>query len=427
MIGLTIVAVAFTLYSLVASRLDRVSVTAPLVFVAVGVGVGPAISDALPGALGGETGRLLAELTLAILLFADASTVQLRDVRSDARLPARLLLIGLLLTIVVGTLAAKLLFPSQGWAMAALIAAILAPTDAALGLAVVTNRAVPVRIRRALNVESGLNDGIATPFVTLFLLVVAAEEAVGAGDWAAEALRELGLAVMVAIVIGIAAGIAVAAARKSSWTTPLSEQLAVLSLALLSYAAAVTIGGNGFVAAFVGGILFGAATQGRLAEPTEFTENLALFASFLVWTLFGAFLVGPQIRDGLDGNAIVYALISLTVVRMAPVAVSLWGIRLRFDTLAFMGWFGPRGLASVVFLLIAIEELHGQPATATLAAAVTLTVLLSVVLHGLTAGPLASSYGRGIEAAGEGVPELMAAPEPRVRRRAISHLSGPSV
>jgi NhaP-type Na+/H+ or K+/H+ antiporter len=427
MIGLTIVAVAFTLYSLVASRLDRVSVSAPLVFVAVGVGVGPALSDALPSALGGETGRLLAELTLAILLFADASTVQLRDVRRDARLPARLLLIGLLLTIVVGALAAKLLFPSQGWAMAALIASILAPTDAALGLAVVTNRAVPVRIRRALNVESGLNDGIATPFVTLFLLVVAAEEAVGAGDWAAEALKELGLAVMVAIVVGIAAGIAVAAARKRSWTTPLSEQLAVLSLALFSYSAAVTIGGNGFVAAFVGGILFGAATRGRLAEPTEFSENLALFASFLVWTLFGAFLVGPQIRAGLDGNAIVYALISLTVVRMAPVAVALWGMRLRVDTLAFMGWFGPRGLASVVFLLIAMEELHGQPATATLAAAVTFTVLLSVVLHGVTAGPLASSYGRRIEAAGEDVPELTAAPEPRVRRRALSHHSGPGI
>jgi sodium/hydrogen antiporter len=253
---------------------------------------------------------------------------------------------------------------------------------------------------------------------------VAAEEAVGARDWAAEALKELGLAIVVAIVVGIAAGIAVAAARNRSWTSPLSDQLAVLSLALLSYAASVSIGGNGFVAAFVGGILFGAATQGRLAEPTEFTENLALFASFLVWTLFGAFLVGPQIRDGLDGNAIVYALISLTVVRMAPVAVSLWGIRLRFDTLAFMGWFGPRGLASVVFLLIAIEELHGQPATATLAEAVTFTVLLSVVLHGLTAGPLASSYGRRIEAAGEDVPELAVAPEPRVRRRALSHTSG---
>jgi NhaP-type Na+/H+ or K+/H+ antiporter len=427
MIGLTIVAVAFTLYSLVASRLDRVSVSAPLVFVAAGVVVGPAVSDALPSALSGETGKLLAELTLAMLLFADASTVRLRDVRGDAALPARLLLIGLPLTIVLGTVAAKLLFPSEGWAMAALIASILAPTDAALGLAVVTNRAVPVRIRRALNVESGLNDGIATPFVTLFILVVAAEEAVGAGDWASEALKELGLAIVVATVVGIAAGLAVATARNRSWTTPLSEQLAILSLALLSYSASVTIGGNGFVAAFVGGILFGAATRGLLAEPTEFTENLALFASFLVWTLFGAFLVGPRIREGLDGNAIVYALVSLTVVRMAPVAVALWGMRLRFETRAFAGWFGPRGLASVVFLLIAVQELHEQPATATLAAAVTFTILLSVVLHGLTAGPLASSYGRRIDAAGQGVPELMAAPEPRIRHRGLSHSWGPGI
>jgi sodium/hydrogen antiporter len=421
MIGLTIVAVAFTLYSIVASRLDRVSVSAPLVFVSVGVVVGPAISDALPSDLGGEAGKLLAELTLGLLLFADASTVRLRDVRGDAGLPARLLLIGLPLTMILGTLTAKLLFPSQGWAMAALIATILAPTDAALGLAVVTNRAVPVRIRRALNVESGLNDGIATPFVTLFILVVAAEEAVGAGDWASEALKELGLAIAVAFVVGIGAGLAVVAARKRSWTTPLSEELAVLSLALLSYSASVTIGGNGFVAAFVAGILFGATTQGRLSEPTELAENIGLFASFLVWTLFGAFLVGPQIRNGIDGSAIVFALMSLTVVRMAPVAVALWGMRLRRDTLAFAGWFGPRGLASVVFLLIAVEELHEGPATETLAEAVIFTVLLSVVLHGLTAGPLASSYGHRIEAAGADIPERSAAAEPRVRSRALSH------
>jgi len=426
MIGLTVVAVAFALYSLVASRLDRVSVSAPLVFVAAGVVVGPAVSGALPTALSAETGKLLAELTLAMLLFADASTVRLREVRGDARLPARLLLIGLPLTIVLGTLAAKLVFPSEGWAMAALIASILAPTDAALGLAVVTNPAVPVRIRRALNVESGLNDGIATPFVTLFLLVVAAEEAVGAGNWASAALKELGLATIVAILIGVAAGLAVAAARSRSWTTPLSEQLAILSLALLSYSASVTIGGNGFVAAFVGGILFGAATRGRLTEPTEFTENLALFASFLVWTLFGAFLVGPQIREGLDGEVIFYALVSLTVVRIAPVAVALWGMKFRVETLLFAGWFGPRGLASVVFLLIAAEDLGG-PTTATLAAAVTLTILLSVVLHGLTAGPLSSSYGRRIASAREDVPELMAAPEPRVRRRTLSHMSKPGV
>jgi NhaP-type Na+/H+ or K+/H+ antiporter len=426
MTGLTIAAVAFVLYSLVASRLDRVSISAPLVFVMTGILIGPAVSDTLPHELGGESGLLLAELTLAMLLFADASTVRLRDVRSDALLPTRLLLFGLPLTLILGTLAAKLLFPSESWAMAALIASILAPTDAALGLAVVTNRAVPVRIRRALNVESGLNDGIATPFVTLFLLVVAANEAVGAGDWASEALKELALALVVAIAVGIAGGRAIKAARNRSWTSPLSEQLAVLSLALLSYSAAVTIGGNGFVAAFVGGILFGAATAGRLAEETEFTENLALFASFLVWTLFGAFLVGPLIRDEIDVKAIVYALISLTIVRMIPVAAALWGTRLRFDTLAFAGWFGPRGLASVVFLLIAAEDLHGHPSTSTLTAAVAYTILFSVVLHGLTAGPLAASYGRRIEAAGEGIPELAAAPEPRVRRRGLSHRSGPA-
>ena len=303
--------------------------------------------------------------------------------------------------------------------MAALTAAILAPTDIALGLSVVTNRAVPVRIRRALNVESGLNDGIATPFVTLFLLVVAAEESVGAADWAAEALRELGFALVVGAVIGIVAGRAVSAAHRRGWTTPASEELAVLALALLSYGASVAVGGNGFVAAFVGGILFGAATKRRLTEPTEFAENVGLFSSFLVWALFGAFIAGPALRDGFDGHAIAYALLSLTVVRMAPVALALFGTKWRSDTVAFVGWFGPRGLASVVFLLITIQDLHETAITAPVAA-VTWTILLSVLLHGLSAGPLARVYGERVSSATPGIPELAGAPELRVRRRDLS-------
>jgi NhaP-type Na+/H+ or K+/H+ antiporter len=420
MTGPVILVGVFVAYSLVASRLARVSVSAPLVFVAAGIVIGPAVLDLLPAAPSREAGRLLAELTLAILLFADASTVPLRDVEGDRRLPGRLLGIGLPLTIALGTLAAWLLFPSHGWAVAALIASILAPTDIALGLTVVTNTTVPVRIRRAMNVESGLNDGIATPFVTLFLLIVAAEEAVGPAHWAVEALKEMGLALVAAIAVGGVVGLAVAAAHRRGWTTPASEQLAVLSLALLSYSASIWIGGNGFVAAFVGGILFGAATARRLSEPTEFTENVGLFASFLVWALFGAFLAGPTVREGFDGAAIVYAVLSLSVVRMAPVAVALRGMGFRKDTMAFVGWFGPRGLASVVFLLIATEDLHGAPAVEPLAAAATWTILLSVVLHGLSAGPLASAYGRRIGEAGMDVPELADAPEPRVRRRDLS-------
>ena len=415
--GLTVVGLVFALYALVASRIERALLSAPMVFVAAGIAIGPAALDLLPATPTGDASLLLAELTLAVLLFADASTVQLREVEGDARLPGRLLLIGLPLCIVLGTLAARLVFPALPWAAAALIASILAPTDVALGLPVVSNAAVPIRIRRALNVESGLNDGIATPFVTLSLLIVAADEHTGPTNWAAEALTELGLAVVAALAVGVVGGLAVREAVRREWTTRTSQELVVVTLALLSYAAALTIGGNGFVAAFLGGIFFGAATGGQLHEPTEFAENVGLFASFLVWTLFGAFVAGPLLRDGPSAGAVAYAILSLTVIRMVPVALATMGLALRSETLLFVGWFGPRGLASVVFLLIAIEDVGGTPVADPLVSTVTCTILLSILLHGVTARPLADVYGRRIRSIGQDLPETLSAPEPRVRRR----------
>ena len=420
MSGATALVAVFVVYGLFASRLERSLITAPIFFVVTGLLLGPSGVGVLPG-LDNETTLVITELTLGVLLFADAATVRLREVEGDAHLPGRLLLIGLPLTIALGTVAARLLFPEAGWAAAALVASILAPTDAALGLAVVTNPAVPARIRRALNVESGLNDGIATPFVTLFLsLVIAEEEGFGPGHWAAEAAKEIGLALVAAIVVGVLGGKLMVVARRLGWTSAISEQLVVLALSLLSYIGAVAIGGNGFVAAFVGGLLFGASTSSRMHEPVEFTETVGLFASFFVWTVFGALFVGPVITGDIEPVAILYAVISLTVVRMPPVATALTGVGLRRDTVAFMAWFGPRGLASVVFTLIAVEELHGAGAIADgILEVATWTILLSVMAHGLSAGPLASAYGHRLHEAGD-IPELAEAPEPRIRRRTIA-------
>ena len=410
--GLTALAVVVVAYTLVASRLDRWWITGPMVFVAAGAILGPGGLDVLPLSLTNETVLTITELTLALLLFADASTVRLRDVEGDTGLPRRLLFVGLPLTIAAGALLAHLTFPEVGWAAAALIATILAPTDAALGLAVVTNTAVPVRIRRALNVESGLNDGIATPFVTLFIAAVAAEEALGETAWGLEALKQIGLAIVAAVVVGYLGGKLFAFANERGWTSEVSEQIAILALALLAYQGSVTVGGNGFIAAFAGGILFGAATRGRLAEPVEFTETLGLAGSFLVWSLFGALFVGELLTGDLAAQPIIYALLSLTVIRMVPVAVALIGTHLRRSTVAFMGWFGPRGLASVVFSLLALEEI--ERGGAMLLETVTWTILLSVVLHGISASPLAARYGASIAKAGK-IPEKAPAAEPRIR------------
>jgi sodium/hydrogen antiporter len=420
MTGLTILAVVFAVYALVAGRLDRLSITAPMVFMVAGGILGPGGTDLLKVSFSNETTLTLTEITLALLLFADAATVPFRDVEDDASLPSRLLFIGLPLTMVLGTVLAYLMEPGIGWAAAALVATILAPTDAALGLSVVTNRAVPARIRRALNVESGLNDGLATPFVTLFLAIVVSEESSGTKGWALAALTQIGLAVAAALAVGLAGGWLVSWARAHGWTSGASEQLAVLSLAVLAYTGSVAIGGNGFVAAFLGGLLFGQATKGRLDGPVEFSETIGLFMSFFVWTLFGALFVGPVLAGHTSWTAITYAVLSLTVVRMLPVALSMLGLGLRRSTWLFMGWFGPRGLASVVFTLVALEDLQsGSAPQTTLVQVATWTILLSVVAHGVTAGPLAARYGARTSALGD-VPEMAPAHEQRIRRRALT-------
>lgn len=414
--GLTTLAVVLIAYTLVASKLDRWWITGPMVFVAAGAILGPAGLNVLPFSLGNETILTITELTLALLLFSDASTVHLKDVEGDAGLPRRLLFVGLPLTIVAGALLAYLMFPDVGWAAAALVATILAPTDVALGLAVVTNKSVPVRIRRALNVESGLNDGIATPFVTLFITAVAAKESLGDTAWGLEALKEIGLAIVAAVIVGYLGGWLLAFAMRRSWTSGVSEQIAILALALLAYGGSVAIGGNGFIAAFAGGVLFGSVTKRRLTKPVQFTETLGLSASFLVWAIFGALFVGELLRKDFSAQPIVYAVLSLTVIRMVPVAISLAGTHLRLVTVAFMGWFGPRGLASVVFTLLALEEIERDSGGAMLLETVTWTILLSVVLHGVSASPLATRYGASIAKSGE-IPEKQPAREPQVRLR----------
>ena len=216
-------------------RLDRLSVTAPIVLVAAGTVLGAGCLDVLPANVTTESIRLVTELTLALILFADASTIQLRQAEGDVWLPSRLLGIGLPLTIGLGAVAARVMFPSISWSEAALIAAILAPTDAALGVAVVTNPVVPLRIRRALNIESGLNDGIATPFVTVFLAVVVAGSA--HAHWGVEAAGELARGAAIGVAVGYLGGRLARLAKAAAWTSPTSDQLVVLGLAFLAYAA----------------------------------------------------------------------------------------------------------------------------------------------------------------------------------------------
>lgn len=422
LVGLTIFAALIVLYGAVAGWLSRRSITMPIVFTGVGLLLGPWGSDLLPISPRAEGVEQLTELTLAVLLFADASTLSLRDVRQDVGLPARLLGIGLPLTIAAGAVLALLMFPREGWPFALLLGALLAPTDAALGLWIFNNPQVPVRIRRALNVESGLNDGLATPFVTLFLALATVGRGRERAAFLATVFGEMALAVLAAAVAGLVGGWLLRRARAHGWTTPGTDPIAVLGVALAAYFGALALGGNGFVASFLGGLLFAAMTRGELAAPTEFTESVGAFLSLLVWGVFGAVLVGPALQHAADWRPLLYALLSLTVVRMLPTAVALAGTGLRPDTVALMGWFGPRGLASVVFTLlayVAFEQVGRGPEL--LVDVATWTILLSVVAHGLTAQPLGAWYARRLQAASEPLPELAPLPELRPRFHVLGH------
>ncbi len=426
---LAVLALLVAGYALIAARLDRLSIGPALAFLAIGILLADDVLGPISITPRSDAVKTLAAATLTLLLFADASTVRARALERDIVPVGRLLLIGLPLTIALGTVAAVLLFPGLPPGLALLIAAVLAPTDAGLGQAVITNGAVPARIRRLLNVESGLNDGIATPFVILALALTTVESS-GGPDVLSEAIRELAIGVAVGVVVGYLGGSLLRIGDGRSWTSPVSRQLFVLALALSCYLVAAAIGGSGFIAAFVGGLAFGRGSRAQEGDAVRFTELQGSVLAIGVWVAFGLTVAGRLLADLWDPAAVVYAILSLTVIRMVPVAIALTGLRFRPATIAFIGWFGPRGLASIVFLIVGLDGLAAagvDPGPFT--AVVAWTVFLSVIVHGLSAGPLAARYGRRAAGLPGGSPELEDVAEPKPSRVHWSGdiRSGPSI
>ncbi len=375
-------------WALLSRRLERADLTAPVVFVSVGglmAAFGVLDSPSAP-----ETLKPLVEIALVWVLFADAAGVRVHQLREDVGRYVRLLALGLPLTILAGWALASWFFPSMDTWLALLVAAALAPTDAALGQAVVTNPHVPARIRRLLTVESGLNDGIATPVVVFALAGAATAEGVSGAPGLGAALVELTVGALVGVGLGLSGGALVRRARAAVWASESLVGIGVLALAVMAYTASVTLHGNGFIAAFCGGIAFGVTAGRRGAAELVFLEQAGSLVSLLTWLGFGVIAL-PIIVDRVDVDIVLYAVLSLTVVRMVPVALCTLGAGLDRSTVLFMGWFGPRGLASLVFALLALEEL-GTDADDVIAV-IGVTVLLSVVAHGFTAGPLAAWFG----------------------------------
>ena len=417
MTSLAVISALLILYATVSKPLDRRGVTAALVLMLVGLAAGPSALGWLDVPLSGAAVEHIAEIALALLLFSDAARIDLRSLRAQLGWPARLLLIGLPLPMVAGTAAGALLFPTLSISSVALLAIMLSATDAALGQRVVTDPAVPPRVRQALNVESGLNDGLSVPFFLVFVDITLAQLHGGAvSAVVTRAAEQIGYGILAGLAAALAGALLVRLAETRDWLESPWRELLTLSTAILAYAAAQSLGGSGFIAAFVGGMAFGRIAGARDLPFLSFSEGVGEWLACVVWIGFGALALGPALGE-LTWEIAVYVVLSLTVVRMAPVALAMIGSHAQRQTVAFIGWFGPRGLASIVFALIALDD--EVPESHLLFTVVTVTVALSVIAHGLTSGPLVGVYHRWYEAHASAAPdaeEAAPAVSPRVRR-----------
>ena len=405
MMSLAVFVSLFFLYSLVSRRLEQTIVTPPIVFTVAGMLMFPALPAILRFGVNAGILSWLAEIGLVLLLFTDASRTDATVLRYIGNLTVRLLSVGMLLTILFGAVAARLIFPNLSNWEAGILAAILAPTDAGLGQIVVNSSRVPMRIRQALNVEAGLNDGLCVPFLMFFIALAAVKTEGRAASLTQFIVEQLGYGVLVGGGIGLVGGWLLGLAHRKGWMAESFQQIGVVALPLLCLVVSDLVGASMFIAAFVAGLAVQIGFKEAGKHSVEFAEEWGQLFNFSVFFLFG--LVGvlswPQFSPALA----LYAVLSLTAVRMLPVAIALIGTRLSLASVVFIGWFGPRGLASIVLGLVYLEQEMHLPGEATIRLAVIVTVLLSIFAHGLSATPGIGLYARKITSLDNSAPEFL--------------------
>lgn len=391
--NLAVIAAFLLIYSLIAGRFESRLINGPLLFLLMGWLLGPGGIELLSLSIDSDGIKLLAELTLVIVLFSDAANTNWQVLLANRSLPIRLLLIGLPLTLAAGALFGHWLFPDLPLLELAILSTILAPTDAALGKAVVSNPAVPAPIREGLNQESGLNDGICVPVLLLLLALIApTEQHSGTGLLAITLLlEEIGIGLLVAWGLTTFTLRLLKASYLNGWQLPLWRQLTMPGLALLCFALAQTLGGSGFIAAFVGGLLMGRKLGEHKHAYLDSCEGYGDLLSVVIWMVFGATLM-PMLAELLHWQYWLYAAASLTLLRMVPVWLSLLGTGLKLELKLFIGWFGPRGLASIVFAVMVLQNEPALLGQRPIIATVLCTIILSVILHGLTANPWVARF-----------------------------------
>ncbi|MEW1912577.1 cation:proton antiporter [Kitasatospora sp. NPDC085895] len=392
-------------WALVAGRLARWSITAPVAMTAAGVVLTVGPHPLVTVSMTTSDAERAVEIILAVLLFTDATAVPKGVVRAHRRLLARLLLVALPLTVLAGVLVGGLLFPSGRWWLVALFAAVTVAVDLAPAAEVIKDSRLPSWLRGVLTVETGLNDGILAP---LFLLCLAGADAYGdvpqpTGNPLGDALDAVLRAVVAGALVGRPGGLLLRRAWQAGWTRPSAVRLGILALPLAAYGLGILLDGSGFIAAFVAGLCFAPDVRALPPKALHLVEDVGALLSLALWFVFGE-LVTQAFTGDFDGRVVAYAALSLTLVRVLPVLLALVGSGLHRADRLMLAWLGPRGMATIVYGLLAFNGLAPvDPHAADLVGQLmTMTVLMSLVLHGLTYGPLAARYARRADRDGGG-------------------------
>lgn len=381
---------------------EKKPITAPMIFTLAGVVLVLIFPNYFEGEIGNPPLLLFAEIALAVILFTDATHIQLRSILRRTNLEIRLLGVGMPLTILAGAIAAYLIFPGFLIWEAAILAVTLAPTDAGLGQVVVNSPLVPKRIRQALSIEAGLNDGLAIPFLMLFIALASAR--LGEFGFLEFLLAQIGLGIMIGFILGGIGSWLTEQAQRRGWIRETFQQLCLLSLAVIAWYIADVTGGNGFIAAFIAGLMTATVFEKAGEKTIRFKETWGQFLNLAVFFIFGL-LAAPYLND-LNIQVLFYAVLSLTLIRMLPVAISMKGSKLKSSSVLFLGWFGPRGLASIVLGLVFLETQVSLFGESLIILIIVATVLISVFFHGMTALLAIKLYARKVETMGSDAPEL---------------------
>ena len=382
-IDVFIISLIFIIFGLISKKIEKSSITAPMVFTLLGLLLSKDLLNVISLNVDNKNLKTFAELTLILVLFSDSSRIHFSSIKKDHNIPIRLLTIGFILILSFGASVAFIVFPKFDPYSCFLIAAILTPTDAALGHNIFTNTKIPIRIRQALNIESGLNDGLAVPFITIFMTLTAAMEKTGnIAIWGLFIIKQIGVGLFIGLIIGYLGGKSYKYFLKIKWMNTVFSRILTIALAVLAYSLANYFSGSGFIAAFIAGLTIG-NTSKEITHPIhDFAAVEGQLFTLLLFFLFGVAIIPPMINN-LNIQIILYAILSLTLIRIIPVFLSLINTRLKWQTKLFLGWFGPRGVASIVFALLVLDStniFYKQEITNTVIA----TVFLSIILHGVT-------------------------------------------